>query len=42
MDYAIEYSGFPAILEVYNDATWISNSDKTKFTSDYVFTLGVV
>ena len=39
MDYAIEYSGFPAMLEGYNDANWISNSDETKFTSGYVFTL---
>ena len=40
MDYGIEYSGFPAILEGYNDANWISDSDVTKSTSGYVFTLG--
>ncbi|XP_068492265.1 uncharacterized protein [Phaseolus vulgaris] len=40
MDYAIEYSGFPAVLEGYNDANWISDSDETKSTSGYVFTLG--
>ena len=39
MDYAIEYSGFPVVLEGYNDANWISNSDETKSTSGYVFTL---
>jgi len=40
MDYAIEYSGFPAVLERYSDANWISDSDETKSTSGYVFTLG--
>ena len=40
MDYAIEYSGFLAIIEGYNDANWISDSDETKSTSGYVFTLG--
>jgi len=39
MDYAIEYSGFLAVLEGYNDANWISDSDETKSTSGYVFTL---
>jgi len=42
MNYAIEYSRFSAIQEEYNDANWIYNSDETKSTSDYVFTLGVV
>ena len=40
MDYAIEYSGFPAMLEGYSDANWISDSDETKSTSGYVFILG--
>ena len=40
MDYGIEYSGFPAVLEGYSDANWISDSDETKSTSGYVFTLG--
>ena len=40
MDYAIKYSGFPAVLEGYSDANWISDSDETKSTSGYVFTLG--
>jgi len=38
MDYAIEYSGFVVVLEGYNDANWISDSDETKSTSIYVFT----
>ena len=40
IDYVIEYSGFPAMLEGYNDANCISDSDETKCTSGYVFTLG--
>ena len=40
MDYAIEYSGFPVVLEGYSDTNWISDSDETKSTSGYVFTLG--
>jgi len=40
MDYAIEYSGFPIVIEGYNDANWIFDSDETKSTSGYVFTLG--
>jgi len=40
MNYSIEYSGFPTVLEVYSDANWISNSDETKSTSGYVFSLG--
>jgi len=42
--YAIKYSGFPIILEEYNDVNnvnyWIFDSDETKFTSGYVFTFG--
>ena len=40
IDYGIEYSGFLAVLEGYSDANWISDSDETKSTSGYVFTLG--
>ncbi|XP_075083321.1 secreted RxLR effector protein 161-like [Nicotiana tabacum] len=40
MNYGILYSGFPSSLEGYNDANWISDSDETKSTSGYVFTLG--
>lgn len=32
--------GFPSILEGYSDADQISDSDETKSTSGYVFTLG--
>ena len=40
MDYGIEYSGFPVVLEEYSGANWISDSDETKSASGYVFTLG--
>jgi len=40
IDYAIEYSEFPVVLEEYNNVNWISDSDETKSTSGYVFTLG--
>ena len=40
MNYGILYSGFPTVLEGYNDDNWISNSDEIKSTSDHVFTLG--
>ena len=39
MDYGIEYSGFPIVLEGYSDGNWISDLDETKSTSGYVFTL---
>ena len=40
MNYGILYSGFPAVLERYNDANWISYLDEIKSTRGYVFTLG--
>ena len=40
MNYGILYSGFPVVLEGYNDASWISDLDEIKSTSGYVFTLG--
>jgi len=40
MGYVIEYSRFLTALEGYNDANWIFDSDETKFTNGYVFTLG--
>ena len=40
IDYAIEYSGFPAVLERFSDANWIFDLGETKSISGYVFTLG--
>jgi hypothetical protein len=39
MDYKIHYSGYPVVLEEYNDANWISNMDELYARSGYVFTL---
>nr|KYP48034.1 Retrovirus-related Pol polyprotein from transposon TNT 1-94 [Cajanus cajan] len=39
MNHCIEYSRFPIVLEGYNDANWIFDSNETKSTSGYVFTL---
>ena len=39
IDYGIHYSNFPAVIEGFSDANWISDSDETKSTSGYVFTL---
>ena len=40
MNYCILYNGFLVVLEGYNDANWISDSDEIKSTSGYVLTLG--
>ena len=40
IEYGIGYNGFPDVLEGYNNANWIPDSDETKSTSGYVFTLG--
>jgi hypothetical protein len=39
MDYGIHYTGYPKELEEYSDSNWISDADKIKATSGYVFTL---
>jgi hypothetical protein len=39
MDYEIHYSGYPAVLELYNDANWILDIDELYAMSGYVFTL---
>jgi len=39
MNYDIMCCGFSSTLEGYCDATWIFDSDETKFASGYVFTL---
>jgi hypothetical protein len=40
MDYRIHYSGYPAVLEGYIDANWISDVDELYSMSGYIFTLG--
>ena len=41
MNYGILYSGFPAVLEGYNDVNWISDSIEIKSTNGYVFTFSL-
>jgi hypothetical protein len=36
MEYRFYYSGFPAVLEGYSDANWISDLDELYATSGYV------
>lgn len=36
----LQYTKFPAILEGFTDASWISSTDEIKSTSGWVFTLG--
>ena len=38
--YGLHYTRFPAVLEGYSDASWISDIKDSKSTSGYVFTLG--
>ncbi|XP_077231988.1 uncharacterized protein LOC143865549 [Tasmannia lanceolata] len=40
MEFGLHYSRYPAVLEGYSDANWILDSEETKSTSGYVFTLG--
>ena len=39
-NYELHYTRYPAVLEGYSDANWISDMKDTKSTSGYVFTLG--
>ena len=40
LNYGLHYTGYPAVLEGYSDANWISDTKDSKSTSGYVFTLG--
>ena len=40
LNYGLHYTWYPAILEGYSDANWISETKDTKSTSGFVFTLG--
>jgi hypothetical protein len=39
IEYIIHYSRYPAILEGYSDANWISDVDELYVMSGYIFTL---
>ena len=38
--YALHYNKYPAVIEGYSDANWITGSNDVKSTSCYVFMLG--
>jgi len=38
--FALHYSKYPAVIEGYYDANWITGSIDSKSTSGYVFTIG--
>uniref|UniRef100_A0A2N9F1H7 Reverse transcriptase Ty1/copia-type domain-containing protein n=1 Tax=Fagus sylvatica TaxID=28930 RepID=A0A2N9F1H7_FAGSY len=40
-DLGLYYSGYPAVLEGYSDANWITSVGDNKSTSGWIFTLGV-
>jgi hypothetical protein len=40
MSHGIHYSGYPSVLEGYSDSNWITDTDKMKATSGYIFILG--
>ncbi|KAL0552311.1 hypothetical protein IC582_011419 [Cucumis melo] len=39
-NYGLHYTRYPAVLEGYSDANWISSTKDSKSTSGYIFTLG--
>ncbi|GJU23469.1 hypothetical protein Tco_1156811 [Tanacetum coccineum] len=39
-DYGLHYDRYPAVIEGYSDANWISDIKDSRSTSGYVFTLG--
>ena len=39
-NFGLHYTKYPAVLEGYSDANWITGSKDTKSTSGYLFTLG--
>ncbi|GJY00710.1 pol polyprotein [Tanacetum coccineum] len=40
MDYGLEYSGDPSVLEGYTDASWITDQEDYASMSRWIFTLG--
>lgn len=42
LNYGLHYTRYPAVVEGYKDANWISDTRDSKSTSGYVFTLGGV
>jgi len=40
MDWCLHFSNFPAMIEGFCYANWVSDNDEVSYTSGYVFTLG--
>ena len=40
LNYGLHFTKYPAVLEGYSDANWISDSNDSKSTSGFVFMLG--
>ncbi|GKC87897.1 retrovirus-related pol polyprotein from transposon TNT 1-94, partial [Tanacetum coccineum] len=40
LNWCLHFNKFPAVLEGYCDANWVSDNDEVSSTSGYVFTLG--
>ncbi|XP_019173288.1 PREDICTED: uncharacterized protein LOC109168888 [Ipomoea nil] len=40
VEWGLNYTGFPNVLEGYCDANWVNDSDDVSSTSGYVFTMG--
>ncbi|KAL4017954.1 hypothetical protein IC575_021534 [Cucumis melo] len=40
IDYCLHFNKFPAVLEGYCDANWVTDNDEVNSTSGYVFLLG--
>ena len=40
LNYGLHYLRYPIVLERYSDANWISDTNDSKSTSGYAFTIG--
>ena len=40
VEYGLQYTRYPFVIERFSDANWISDSLESKSTSGYIFTLG--
>lgn len=40
MDWSLNFTNFPAVLEAFCDVNWVTYNDKVSSTSGYVFTIG--
>ena len=39
-NFVLHYKNYPAVIEGYSDANWITDSTESKSTSGYMFTVG--